>query len=72
MKPTKEKKTMTELLLQALMDAESLRGVERATGVKNPSLVRFLQGKQSLRLDLADKLAVYFGIECRQTRRKKG
>ena len=61
---------MTELLLQALSEAESLRGVERATGVKNPSLVRFLQGKQSLRLDLADKLAAHFGIECRRTRRK--
>ena len=61
---------MTDLLLQALSEAESLRGVERATGVKNPSLVRFLQGKQSLRLDLADKLAAYFGIECRRTRRK--
>jgi len=68
----KAKKTMTELLKQALSETESLRGVERATGVKNPSLVRFLQGKQSLRLDLADKLAVFFGIECRQKRRKGG
>ncbi|MEI7836464.1 MAG: hypothetical protein WCK05_08630 [Planctomycetota bacterium] len=62
---------MTELLRQALAEAESLRGVERATGLKNPSLVRFLRGDQSLRLDLADKLAAYFGIECRRTRRKE-
>ena len=68
---SKRKKTMTELLLEALAEAESLRGVERATGVKNPCLVRFLQGKQSLRLDLADKLADHFGIECRRTRRQK-
>lgn len=61
---------MTALLKQALSEADSLRAVERATGVKNPSLVRFLQGKQSLRLDLADKLATHFGIECRRTRRK--
>ena len=61
---------MTELLKEALAEVESLRAVERATGVKNPSLVRFLQGKQSLRLDLADKLAAHFGIESRRTRRK--
>ena len=68
--PGKVKKTMTELLKQALREVDSLRAVERATGVKNPSLVRFLQGKQSLRLDLADKLAEHFGIESRRTRRK--
>ena len=60
--------SMTELLKQALSQVDSLRAVERATGVKNPSLVRFLQCKQSLRLDLADKLAAYLGIECRQMR----
>ena len=68
--PSKAKTTMTGLLKQALSEVDSLRAVERATGVKNPSLVRFLQGKQSLRLDLADKLAAYFGIESRRTRRK--
>ena len=68
--PGKVKETMTELLKQALREVDSLRAVERATGVKNPSLVRFLQGKQSLRLDLADKLAEHFGIESRRMRRK--
>ncbi len=61
---------MTTLLKQALSEADSLRAVERATGVKNPCLVRFLQGKQSLRLDLAEKLAAYFGIECRRKKQK--
>ena len=68
--PGKKNKTMTELLKQALSEADSLRGVERATGVKNPSLVRFLQGKQSLRLDLADKLAAHFGIKSRRVCRQ--
>lgn len=63
-------KTMTELLREALSEADSLRAVARATGLKDPSLVRFLAGKQSLRLDLADRLAAHFGIECRRTRRK--
>lgn len=68
----KDKPTMTELLRQALAECDSLRAVERATGVKNPSLVRFVRGDQSLRLDLADKLAEHFGIECSRTRRRKG
>jgi len=66
----KRHKTMTELLRAALAEAESIRGVERATGVKNPSMVRFLRGDQSLRLDMADRLAAHFGIECRRMRRK--
>jgi hypothetical protein len=61
---------MTTLLREALAEADSLRGVERATGVKNPSLVRFLRGDQSLRLDMADRLAEYFGIEVRRPKGK--
>ena len=53
----------SSLLRQALAEAESLRAVERATGVKRQSMMKFLRGEQSLRLDLADKLAVYFRIE---------
>lgn len=54
---------MTELLLEALRDCESLRGVGRATGVPQPCLSRFLAGKGSLRLDNADALARHFGIK---------
>ena len=32
--------------------------------------MRFVAGKQSLRLDMADRLADYFGLELRK--RKKG
>ena len=60
-------KTMTELLREALRQADSFRAVERATGVKHQSMLKFLQGT-SLRLDLADKLAAHFGIECRKGR----
>ena len=70
MSKRKHKPTMTDLLRQALADCESLRGVERATGVKNPSLSHFVRGDQSFRLDMADKLAEHFGIECRRMRRK--
>jgi hypothetical protein len=34
------------------------------------SISRFVAGKQSLRLDVADKLAAYFGLELRP--RQKG
>lgn len=61
---------MTELLRDALAEAESLYAVAKATCVQKASLIRFLRGEQSLRLDMADKLAAHFGIESRRKRRK--
>ena len=58
--------TMTELLRQALAESESLRAVERATGVKRQSMMKFLRREQSLRLDKADILAAYFGIDVKR------
>ena len=64
---------MTELLRQALSEVESIRAVAKATGLDNASLSRFVNGERSLRLDLADRLAEYFEIECRRkARRRKG
>ncbi|MBK9129161.1 MAG: helix-turn-helix transcriptional regulator [Phycisphaerales bacterium] len=68
MKPTP---TMTDLLRAALADAPSLNSVAVATGVAKASLIRFLRGDQSLRLDMADRLAAHLGIKCRRTRRAK-
>ena len=65
----KKRETMTDLLRKALAEADSFRAVERATGVKRQSLMKFVRGEQSLRLDLADRLADHFGIE---HRRRKG
>jgi plasmid maintenance system antidote protein VapI len=62
--------TLTELLRQALRESESLRSVDMATGVKRQSLGLFLRGKQSLRLDMADKLCEYFGISHVQEEKK--
>ncbi len=62
---------MTRLLRQAIADSGmSFIGLERETGILRQSLMKFVRGEQSLRLDKADKLAAYFGIECRQKRRK--
>jgi transcriptional regulator with XRE-family HTH domain len=48
----------------------SLKALEREAGVQRASLSRFMAGKQSLRLDIADKLAAYF--ELRLGPQKKG
>ena len=58
--------TISGLLLEALAEVESVRAVARATGVPQPCLVRFMAGRQSLRLDNAEALAAYFGIVSRQ------
>ena len=63
--PKRQKRqTMTDLLRECLSKTESLQAVERETGVKRQSMMKFVRGEQSLRLDLADTLAAYFGIEC--------
>ncbi len=37
--------------------------LERETGVQRSSIQRFIDGRQSIRLDVADRLAAYFGLE---------
>lgn len=66
----KKKKTMTDLLREALLEAKSFNSVAKETGLIRHSLMRFARGEQSLRLDLADRLAEHFGIECHRIRRK--
>ena len=45
--------------------------LERETGVKRQSIMRFLREERSLRLDIADKLAHYFGLELGSTGKRK-
>lgn len=58
---------MTEHLRSALNECPSIRAVARETGLRHNSLALFARGEQSLRLDLADRLAEYFGIRCIRT-----
>ena len=61
--------TMTEALLEAIAKSEkSFKAMERETGVLRQSLMKFAAGEQTIRLDSADTLAEYFGIQI--TRRK--
>ncbi len=63
--------SMTETLKKAVRQSgHSLYAISKATGLNEDSLSRFMRGRQSLRLDLADRLAEYLGIECRQVRGK--
>lgn len=58
---------MTDLLREAIAEGgETFKGLERKTGLTRQSLMKFARGEQSLHLDLADKLAAYFGIEVRR------
>ncbi len=70
MKRRTDTQTLTELLRAALSEVDSLREVERETGVKHQSISMFLRGRTSLRLDVADKLAEYCGIVCMRTNEK--
>ncbi|MBI4717165.1 MAG: hypothetical protein HY763_05115 [Planctomycetes bacterium] len=70
MRTQKSGKTMTELLREALREADSLYGVAKATGVQKASLIRFVSGRQSLRLDMADRLAAHFGVKCERRNRR--
>ena len=61
--------TMTDAIREAIAESElSFKALERETGVVRQSLMKFAAGEQTIRLDAADKLAKFFGIEI--TRRK--
>jgi plasmid maintenance system antidote protein VapI len=63
--------TISEALRRAVAGSElALAALGRATGVDRASLRRFLRGERSLRLDMADRLAAYFGLELRPKRKK--
>ena len=62
--PTKRQPTMTAGLLKAIQaSGQSLYSIAAATGIDKSALGRFVAGKQSLRLDVADKLAAHFKLK---------
>jgi plasmid maintenance system antidote protein VapI len=65
--------SMTEVLRRAIRESRlPLLRIAEDTGVQRASLIRFARGDQSLRLDVADKLAAYFGLRLTKTKRPKG
>jgi plasmid maintenance system antidote protein VapI len=70
----KESTPISDLLRRTI--AESIESglttylaLENVTGVTRASIMRFVRGSQSLRLDMADRLAAHFRLELR-TKRK--
>ncbi len=54
---------MTMAILRAIHESgQTPCSIARAVGMDRASLGRFLAGKQSLRLDIADRLAAHFGL----------
>jgi transcriptional regulator with XRE-family HTH domain len=62
---------MTEILRETIRKSEiPLLRLSNETGVERGSLIRFLRGDQSLRLDKADLLADYFKLTLAQRKTK--
>ena len=60
---TSKPKSITASLRKAVVESgENYRQLERETSVKRQSLMKFVRGEQSLRLDMADKLAQHFRL----------
>lgn len=56
--------TLTDALRDAINESElSFKRLEAETGVLRQSLMKFARGETSLRLDLADRLTEYFGLQ---------
>jgi plasmid maintenance system antidote protein VapI len=66
---------ITALLRDTIRDAiasgrTNYYALAREADVAKASIMRFVRGTQSLRLDMADRLAAHFGLELRPARRK--
>jgi plasmid maintenance system antidote protein VapI len=63
MSKSKQAGPITDLLRQTIIESGMpMKALARETGVQRLSIMRFVRGEQSIRLDVADKLAAYFGL----------
>ena len=61
------KAPISDVLRQAIAKSEvSYNALYKGTGVTRASIMRFVRGDQSLRLDMADRLAAFFDLELRE------
>ena len=59
-----EKAPISDLLRRTIAESGvSYNALQNETGVTRASIMRFVRGDQSLRLDMADRLAAYFDLE---------
>lgn len=73
MNKSKPTTPLTDPLRQAIADSGlPLLRLAKETGVARGSLIRFSRGESSIRLDIADRLAEYFGLELQPTKVRAG
>lgn len=69
MNASRSKPPISDLLRQTIAESgASYNALQKETGVTRASIMRFVRGDLSLRLDVADWLAVYFDLELRKKR----
>jgi plasmid maintenance system antidote protein VapI len=67
MNASQSRPPISDLLRQTIAESgTSYNALEKETGVKRASIMRFVRGDQSLRLDKADRLAAFFDLELRK------
>jgi hypothetical protein len=60
----REPAPITDLLKRTIVESRvPYLTLEQETGVDRSSIQRFIDGRQSIRLDKADRLAAYFGLK---------
>jgi hypothetical protein len=63
------KSPITEGLQNAIAKSGmTYHAIERATGATRQSIMYFMRGERTLQLNIADRLALYFGLEVRPKR----
>ena len=61
------KAPISDLLRRTIAESGvSYNALQKEAGVARASIMRFVRGDQSLRLDVADRLAAYFDLELRK------
>jgi plasmid maintenance system antidote protein VapI len=54
---------ISDVLRRAIVESGiSYNALHKETGVTRTSIMRFVRGDQSIRLDMADRLAEHFGL----------
>jgi plasmid maintenance system antidote protein VapI len=67
MNVSKEMAPISDLLRRTIAESGvSYNALQKETGVTRASIMRFVRGDQSLRLDVADRLAAFFDLELRK------
>jgi plasmid maintenance system antidote protein VapI len=71
MSTSKPTSPITDTLRRAIVESGvTYKSLSRETGVARASIQRFVDERNSLRLDKADALAAYFGLSLQAQKRK--